>query len=225
MDAVSGYFHSLHHNMDWWMAISVGTLGLRAAVTLPLALIARRRMHRYQIMQPLLESTRNTLKVQLDRGSINKQEYRTQLREHRSDLYKTYKCRPQYTIAMQLTQIPLFLVVAGTLRQMAGYPFLWLERTQPIPGLDEGGLLWLDNLTIPDPTLITPIILGCLHWHNFSHAKGAWSLVLKSMAILSVPISTMLPSSIMIYWLTSACFSAAQHFLIPQLDKYFPAVK
>ena len=53
-----------------------------------------------------------------------------------------------WRLAVPLLQVPLGF---GTFRLMRGMASL------PVPGLDTQGLLWLQDLTIPDPYLLLPI--------------------------------------------------------------------
>lgn len=55
-----------------------------------------------------------------------------------------------------LVQIPLGFATFRLLRGMA---------TLPVPGLDEGGLLWLKDLTLSDPYFILPMAVGgAFYW-------------------------------------------------------------
>lgn len=60
---------------------------------------------------------------------------------------------------------------------VVGYGSFRLLRnmaTLPVPGLDESGLLWIKDLTVPDPYFLLPLAMGyCLHW-TFKVCKSIW---------------------------------------------------
>lgn len=61
-----------------------------------------------------------------------------------------------WRLAVPMLQIPLGF---GTFRLMRGMADL------PVPGLDRQGLLWLQDLTLPDPYFILPIVTaGAFHY-------------------------------------------------------------
>ena len=55
-------------------------------------------------------------------------------------------------------QLPLGF---GTFRCMRGMSYL------PVPGFDEGGFLWLYDLTTPDPFLILPVATAGMYYLVF----------------------------------------------------------
>ena len=61
-------------------------------------------------------------------------------------------------LAVPLIQVPLGY---GTFRLMRGMAAL------PVPGLDEGGFLWLKDLTVADPYSILPIVTGFAFYYTF----------------------------------------------------------
>jgi inner membrane protein COX18 len=197
VDACQSYFAIFYHlNPDWCFTIITGSLVLRSLVTFPLKLQSHNRQVRLSLLQPLL--TKNNQK----------------------ELTKKYNCSPGKTILYSLSQIPLFILVSITLRKMVAVKFLWLDTPDiPLDGMLTGGMLWFENLAVSDPTLITPLILGALHFANFrflvfqnKRHNSIWLSVSSLLALASIPIATHVPMALSLYWLTSATFSLAQNF-------------
>ena len=55
-------------------------------------------------------------------------------------------------------QIP---ITFGMFRLMRGMSYL------PVPGLDTGGLLWMQDLTLSDPYFILPVVTSAAYWYAF----------------------------------------------------------
>ncbi|KAJ3103312.1 Cytochrome c oxidase assembly protein cox18, mitochondrial [Physocladia obscura] len=70
----------------------------------------------------------------------------------------------------------------------------------PIDGFDSGGIMWFIDLSVPDPTILLPIIIGALHLTNIelhtstilnpTPRQRAVKLLFQSVSILVVPIAT-----------------------------------
>lgn len=74
------------------------------------------------------------------------------------DLYSVAGIK-MWKIFVPMLQVPLGF---GTFRLMRGMADL------PVPGLDEAGLFWLTDLTLPDPYFILPIFTGLAFHVTFS---------------------------------------------------------
>jgi membrane protein insertase Oxa1/YidC/SpoIIIJ len=61
-------------------------------------------------------------------------------------------------LLLPLVQAPIFVMMSLGVRSMS---------QSHSYGLNEGGFGWLLDLTQPDPTLITPLVLGFTHLLNF----------------------------------------------------------
>lgn len=68
----------------------------------------------------------------------------------------------------QRAGIKLWKSLAPMLQMFTGYGTFVLLRAMsklPVPGLEDGGILWFYNLTIPDTYFILPMATaGMLHW-------------------------------------------------------------
>ena len=111
-----------------------------------------------------------------------------------------------------LIQIPIFITFVFTMRRMIRDPELANE-------LSNGGILWFENLTLADPTLLLPLTAIGLTYINLQVSlgnapNGSMFYYLKDIGqvllILFLPITSGLPSGVFVYWTTSASFAAIQ---------------
>ena len=95
------------------------------------------------------------------------------------------------------------------------------------PSLATEGMLWFDDLTIPDPSLILPFALSGIMFVMFSSRRGAdgfhsapgstikhayqafsWSerkrRILKVGALVAGPATLIFPSAMLLYWISSS---------------------
>jgi YidC/Oxa1 family membrane protein insertase len=79
-------------------------------------------------------------------------------------LYKAADIKISRLFLPLLVQGPLGF---GTWRLLNGMAAL------PVPGMDEGGLLWVKDLTVSDPYLILPMVTGLAFFWTFKVCKLA----------------------------------------------------
>ena len=142
-----------------------------------------------------------------------------------------------------LIKIPIWFAMMETMRRMTGTEDGMLsltgkslialkEKQKPGPGtMDEliptEGMLWFDDLTIPDPSLILPFALSGIMFVMFSSRRGtddfhsapgstiehahqafSWSerkrRILKVGALVAGPATLMFPSAMLLYWISSS---------------------
>ena len=72
-----------------------------------------------------------------------------------SDFYQKHNVHPMKSHVMILTQLPVFVLISLTLRNMAGY-----FGQLPQHGFSLEGGRWFRDLTSTDPTLCLPLALG-----------------------------------------------------------------
>ena len=89
--------------------------------------------------------------------------YRSKLKE----LYQKFDCHPIKSFILPLMQIPLFLSMTWAIRDLAGAKFLWFNPPSTFtPGINTEGLMFIQDLSTFDPTLITPLLVASLHLLN-----------------------------------------------------------
>ena len=76
--------------------------------------------------------------------------------------------RQEMLIINRRADIKLWKSFVPIVQVFAGYGTFVLLRGMahlPVPGLENGGILWFSNLAIPDPLFILPLATaGVLHW-------------------------------------------------------------
>lgn len=162
------------------------------------------------------------------------------IKQHRALVWPSY---------LALIQIPIWLAMMETIRRMTGAEDGMLsltgksltalrEKQNPGPGtVDEliptepslatEGMLWFDDLTIPDPSLILPFALSGIMFIIFSSRRGtlgfhsvpgstiehayrafSWSerkdRILKVGALVAGPATLTFPSAMLLYWISSS---------------------
>jgi YidC/Oxa1 family membrane protein insertase len=200
--------------VPWWLTIIGSTVLVRASFT-PLILHQLRVTGRYAtsakpesdrlwnlVKQATVPGTDNSTKLKAYQIYI--QGMRSVLNKHNISLFSMF--------SGTLVQIPVFISFVFTMRRMIRDPELAHELAQ-------GGILWFDNLTLPDSTMILPLAAIGLTYTNLQVSlgnapRGSIFYWLKDIGqvllILGLPITSALPQGVFVYWTTSASFSAIQ---------------
>ncbi len=174
MSAVQVYADLLlatHETLDlnWTLTIIGSTIAFRSLVTLPFAILQRKNSELVKKIEPLLNGWKNTLRKQVsnDKQVLHKDlEYNRKVGIRMRDIYSGFKCHPRNSIILPFFQIPFFIIATGGVRIVLGSPFLLIGRSEPYGGMISEGMLWFEDLTLPDPTFIGPLILGLMHLIN-----------------------------------------------------------
>ncbi|XP_071952543.1 cytochrome c oxidase assembly protein COX18, mitochondrial-like isoform X2 [Antedon mediterranea] len=141
-------------------------------------------------------------------------------------IYVRDNCHPAKASIMILTQIPLWISVSLSLRNMTGAisSNFYLDPNCVVPTLSDGGTLWFTNLVLPDPLYILPLAVGLLNLINIelqtlnvregSKFPKLVTNMLRGLSIIIIPIAAYMPSAITLYWMTSASYSVAQNLFL-----------
>ncbi|KAJ9069037.1 hypothetical protein DSO57_1022657 [Entomophthora muscae] len=179
---IVGLNHSILHavssfgGLSWFATIIVTTIALRTCTTLPIAIYQQRKVAKLNALKPVLEAWGNTYKRQygskplidptsilfLQKGIENRYKKKVQ------QLYKDYGYSPLALYALPFVQLPLFFSMSFTIRSMSGSPLFGWESFAKFnePGMATGGISWLYDLTLQDPTMILPFCLVAVHLLN-----------------------------------------------------------
>jgi inner membrane protein COX18 len=158
-------------------------------------------------------------------------------RERQKKLFKEHGCQMWKNFTLPLFQIPLWLAMSATFRDLSG----WNEiSSNPLDdSLVSEGLYWFSDLTVADPMSILPVMLGTLaltnvEWnfktmqlHNSSSVRRSQRITafdsVMNMSRLGVvflmAVSTQAPAALALYWISSNAFSTVQNMV---LDYYVP---
>jgi mitochondrial inner membrane protein COX18 len=168
----------LHEFMPWGLTIISGTILFRAIGTLPFAIKERKRLIRYTKILPLIQAWDSTAKniapnvVAKNGDSLSRVTFKIVLFSNKAHprhrfLYQKYNCNPYKSLLLPLTQFPLFLSMTFTIRNISGAKFLWFDPPEnAVNGMENEGFMFIEDLSVADPTLILPFLVTASHLIN-----------------------------------------------------------
>ncbi|KAJ3095631.1 Mitochondrial inner membrane protein oxa1l [Phlyctochytrium planicorne] len=137
----------VHSGLPWWGTIVLTTVIIRIAL-FPIVLKTQRNAAKIQNLKPVLEPL--NAELQASRKANDSAKMQVTMRKMQQ-VYKDAGCSP-FAGLWGLAQAPVFLSFFFALRAMAELP---------VPGFDSGGLWFVKDLTLMDPTYILPVIASC----------------------------------------------------------------
>lgn len=143
----------IYTGLPWWASL-VSTVLLIRLFMIKIYIDANDMATRNALIQPMMEPLREELKEaqrKRDREAILK------VQNERKALNASAGISIRKSL-MPLIQIPLGF---GTFRLVRGMGYL------PVPGFENGGALWFNDLTMADPYLILPIATGVAYYYTF----------------------------------------------------------
>ncbi|MBX2868950.1 MAG: membrane protein insertase YidC [Acidiferrobacterales bacterium] len=183
--------HSFVGNWGW--AIILLTV-LVKAVFLPLSAASYKSMAKMKKLQPRLK----TLK---ERYGEDKQKFQQEMMK----LYKTEKVNPAGGCLPILVQIPVFIALYWVLLES-------VELRQA------DFMLWLNDLSLPDPYYVLPIIMGAsMLAQQLLNPAPLDPLQKKIMTALPVVFTVFFlwfPAGLVLYWVVNNLLSIAQQYFI-----------
>ena len=131
------------------------------------------------------------------------------------DLYKKEKINPLGGCLPMLVQIPVFFALYWVLLESVEL------RQAPF-------ILWIQNLTAPDPYYVLPVINGAamLATQWISPMTGMDPMQAKMMKFMPVIFSVMFaffPAGLVLYWTVNGLLSLAQQWIITKRIENEPA--
>jgi inner membrane protein COX18 len=169
------------------------------------------------------------------------------IRRKTVEVYGRWGCSRYRNYLVPLVQLPIFLVAMECLRMMSGYDSgllsiiatslggeaVALVDTEKgltswfAPSLATEGALWFPDLTAPDPELRLSFVfsgvmlLDVIGWHKRAHTPSKWGRrgrgAVGVIALAAGPLLMTLPSSMLIYWISSSIFAKGQALLLDRL--------
>jgi inner membrane protein COX18 len=169
------------------------------------------------------------------------------IRRKTVEVYGRWGCPKYKNYLVPLLQFPIFLTAMECLRMMSGYSsgLLSIIATSLggdaialvdaekgltswfTPSLATEGALWFPDLTKPDPELRLSFIfsgvmfLDVIGWHRKGHTPSKWATrgrrAIGVVALAAGPLLMNLPSSMLIYWISSSIFAKVQAFMLDRL--------
>ncbi len=196
------FFHSTV-GAPWWLSIAMLTIVVRS-VLFPLTVKQVKSMRAMQDLKP-----------EMDRIRAQFKDNRQRQQEEIMNLYKERSVNPLGGCLPILVQMPIFIGIFYVIRKFGGVPGLQ-DPTQPT--FHQGGILWFQDLSVADPTLILPILSAVT-------MLAATEITSKNvepqqrwiMRILPIGITFFLytfPAGLFVYWITSNIVTFCQNYFI-----------
>jgi len=187
----------------WWLSIAMLTIVVRS-VLFPLTVKQVKSMRAMQDLKP-----------EMDRIRAQFKDNRQRQQEEIMNLYKERSVNPLGGCLPILVQMPIFIGIFYVIRKFGGVPGLQ-DPTQPT--FHQGGILWFQDLSVADPTLILPILSAVTMLAATEiTAKNVEPQQRWIMRILPIGITFFLytfPAGLFVYWITSNIVTFFQNYFI-----------
>ena len=202
------YFHEGPLGAPWWLSIALLTIVLRTLL-FPLTIKQVKNMRAMQDLRPEMERIRAQY-------SNNRQKQQEEIMK----LYQERKVNPLGGCLPILVQMPVFIGIFYVIRQFGGYTVGGRTVPPTEPTFHDGGILWFQNLSAPDPIHLLPIIsaLTMLAATEIT-AKNIDPQQRWLMRLLPIGITIFLfnfPAGLFVYWITSNLVTLVQNYVIYQ---------
>jgi len=168
--------HTLHLDgtIPYWICMSLCAVTVRTAL-LPVVIQGAHTSAKFAAIAPevqfLLSLFQNDLKMLQQSKETQKQRQKYQLFglawRNLSAIYKKYDFHPLSIFKAPLMQIPFFFYFAADLRKVIDGRDIDLARA-----LQDGGILWFNDLTEADPYFVLPVLTGTLLYMNVEIATS-----------------------------------------------------
>ncbi|XP_068596721.1 TBC1 domain family member 9B-like [Brachionichthys hirsutus] len=152
------------------------------------------------------------------RSSSSWLQFKQNLRRIVSQLYVRDNCHPLKASLLVWVQLPLWISLSLALQNLS------LDQSALQTDLTAGGALWFPDLTLPDSTWILPACLGLtnlliievfsLQSVTPSRLQRVGTNVLRGLSVLMIPIGATVPSSMVLYWLTSSLVGLTHNLVL-----------
>ncbi|KAK3713419.1 hypothetical protein RRG08_014908 [Elysia crispata] len=219
--------------LPWWATITLTSVTLRMVFVLPLQVYALHNAEKLSKLQPEILEISKRLKQEVSMAMHQfkwdekraKDEYIKNMKRLLVDLHKRHNCHPMKSTASFWLQLPLWISVSYSLRNMTSRALSPdLSYHEECKTLKDQGTLWFPDMTITDSTWVLPVLMGFVTLFNIemTHLKiqeetkyrKRLTLFLRFLALLFIPISSTMPSAMVFYWVNSGCMAAVQNILL-----------
>ncbi|MGH8279434.1 MAG: membrane protein insertase YidC [Gammaproteobacteria bacterium] len=190
--ALLGWLHRLIGNWGW--AIILLTV-LVKIVFFPLNHIAYRSMAKTRAVQPKLKALQQRYK-----------EDKQKLAQAQMEFYKKEKINPLGGCLPMIIQIPIFFALYYVLVYSVEL------RQQP-------WILWIHDLSAPDPYFILPILYGAIYFVQMRIQPQMMTdktqrMIFQFMPLLFVVFYALFPSGLVLYYLPNSMFTVIQQWFV-----------
>ncbi|ESO07747.1 hypothetical protein HELRODRAFT_170295 [Helobdella robusta] len=233
------FLDSIHNytGLPWWASILSATFILRTTLTLPIFIITAKNNEKLVKLSPKVKKLSDELKIEISRAQkefkwdakMALHHYRWNMKRIVKDLYVKENCHPAKNFILPWIQLPIWISTSLSLRNMSGM-FQVDGNVIPAhcPELSIEGMLWFQNLLLPDMIFLPLIMLLSntliLEFHNRrikNHTKLSKTItyVMRGINIIMVPIAATVPSCLSFYWACSSIYGLLQNIIMSSIMK------
>ncbi|GJQ11862.1 hypothetical protein GpartN1_g3653.t1 [Galdieria partita] len=214
--------------VPWFALIGITTITVRLLL-LPVTITSMRSIAVMKCLKPQLNEIH---KRAAEATSRYNDEKILELKHEYLQLMKKYKADPLKSFYAPFIQTPIIMSLYWGVKS--------LSKTNPI-SLSKGGMGWFEDLTVPDPHYILPLLCSTIYLITLRIAKDTMAVTSNDTALFSVRVITILcfpltlkvPALIFCYLLPNSCFtfllncmlrnpSIRQRLGFPTLDGQLP---
>jgi YidC/Oxa1 family membrane protein insertase len=199
--------------LSWAGSIVALTFTIRMLLV-PVLVYSSKTGVRLQLMKPELEE----LTADFNRRKALNQDARDISHEYSLGmmaLYKKHQCNPFSMMVMPVVSMPIFISCFFAINGLCA---------GGVAGMNTGGALWFQNLTVMDPYYVLPVLSswsGLLILKRGSESGGAIDpkiapmlKVFSVVAFFAPAITYQLPAGVLLYFSAMSCFSLVQGEII-----------
>lgn len=193
--------------LPWWLTVAASTLVVKALL-LPIYARSQRSIAANSHARPELEKLQQMYTAE---QKANNPQAAADFKARLAAVFAKHDCHPLGALGWGMLQAPAFVTFFMCLRSLH----------QRFEGLETGGVLWFEDLAMPDGTYMLPVLSGTLmlvHIEITSRDMGPMKTTMqrtmrwlgRGMCFMVVPFSGFLPSTVMIYWVCNSAITLAQ---------------
>jgi inner membrane protein COX18 len=228
----------IHSSVPWYAAIPISAFVTRGLLVTTAGAWARSLTARYVGLQPLRQALAFQKRDEiLRRGNFRDPKQavvaiKKEVNDEVAKLDSRWKVTLRGQISWTFAQIPIFIAMAECIRQKCGardgfmgmtFSAIKREDTSAVvdtlgvtpstwfdPSLANEGMLWFQDLLLPDPTGALPYVVAGLMFTNIYitpntvQSDGSWPLTIRrtllGVAFLIGPLCQNVPAALLLYW-------------------------
>ncbi|XP_015110629.1 cytochrome c oxidase assembly protein COX18, mitochondrial [Diachasma alloeum] len=229
--------------LPWWATIVLLTCTAKTLITLPSALyqqhiLAKSANLKWE-MDEIVDDLKRDANYRVQVLGYTEDEaralYNKAFRDKWHELIVRDNCHPMKGFVLLMTQLPLWICLSAAVRNLCyvlPYPTPLAQRT--FMELSHEGIAWFSNLAAADPYYILPITMGLCNLINIEFnymmrvkeptvIQRVSLYVFRGISLVLVPIASIVPSGMSLYWATSSAFGLFQNMFIvaPRVRRFF----
>lgn len=192
--------------LEWWQTILLTTFCVRLLV-FPLVIMAQKNVAAMNNIMPEMSKIQSKLTDARRRGDVYES---AQLGQQLQVFMSKEGVNPLKNILPVLFQLPIFMSMFLGLRGMANCP---------VPSMDTGGFLWIENLTMADPFYLLPFLTSTTLYIQFKLGTEGVNMdsmgpmgktAMKVFPFVLIPMTMNFPAAVTFYWFCTNVISVGQ---------------